>query len=256
MPLTAEAPARRQATLRKRIVSYFVRRVSMAAKNPRNSGAVNKSGTIIADLEPDQGWERLLRYCARPAFAQKRLRQIDAEHLVYESRKPEPGERVSQLLTPLELLNRLATLIPPFRLSSATGIAPMAYWRPMRRFDRPLQCWRRHPSRHQPRRMPWRRKRRSPGSPICLGAAAGAHRRSVPAHLPQVRRRDSNHRFHRRDAEGPPPSARRGWRAAWLGEAASLAPTCEVRRLVRQMNRKHYAYSIPVCCRPTRLMLL
>jgi len=30
------------------------------------------------------GLERLLRYCARPAFAVERLREIDAEHLVYE----------------------------------------------------------------------------------------------------------------------------------------------------------------------------
>ena len=62
-----------------------------------------------------QGLERLLRYCARPAFAQERLRQIDAEHLVYESPKPGPGGRVSQILTPLELMDRLAALIPPPR---------------------------------------------------------------------------------------------------------------------------------------------
>ena len=37
----------------------------------------------------------------------------DAEHLVYESPKPGPGGRVSQILTPLELMDRLAALIPP-----------------------------------------------------------------------------------------------------------------------------------------------
>jgi hypothetical protein len=31
------------------------------------------------------GRERLLRYCARPPFALERLRELDAEHLVYES---------------------------------------------------------------------------------------------------------------------------------------------------------------------------
>lgn len=45
-----------------------------------------------------QGLERLLRYCARPAFAQERLRQLDPEHLVYESKKPGPGGLVSVLL--------------------------------------------------------------------------------------------------------------------------------------------------------------
>ena len=59
-----------------------------------------------------QGLERLLRYCARPAFALERLREIDAEHLVYESVKPGAGGSVSLMLTPLELIERLAALIP------------------------------------------------------------------------------------------------------------------------------------------------
>jgi hypothetical protein len=57
----------------------------------------------------------LLRYCARPAFALERLREIDPEHLVYESVKPGPGGSVSLLLTPMQLLDHLATLIPPPR---------------------------------------------------------------------------------------------------------------------------------------------
>jgi hypothetical protein len=61
------------------------------------------------------GLERLLRYCARPAFALERLREIDPEHLVYESTKPGPGGNVSLLLTPMQLLDRLAALIPPPR---------------------------------------------------------------------------------------------------------------------------------------------
>ena len=59
--------------------------------------------------------ERLLRYCARPVFALERLRQIDAEHLVYESIKSGHGGSVGLLLTPLERLERLAALIPPPR---------------------------------------------------------------------------------------------------------------------------------------------
>jgi hypothetical protein len=43
------------------------------------------------------------------------LREIDAEHLVYESIKPGPGGSVSLMLTPLELIERLAALIPPPR---------------------------------------------------------------------------------------------------------------------------------------------
>jgi hypothetical protein len=38
-----------------------------------------------------------------------------ADHLVYESIKPGPGGSVSLMLTPLELIERLAALIPPPR---------------------------------------------------------------------------------------------------------------------------------------------
>ncbi|MBN8520243.1 MAG: transposase [Candidatus Accumulibacter sp.] len=55
------------------------------------------------------------RYGARPAFALERWREIDAEHLVYESVKPGPGGSVSVMLTPLERIERLAALIPPPR---------------------------------------------------------------------------------------------------------------------------------------------
>ena len=44
------------------------------------------------------GLERLLRYCARPAFALRRLREIYPEHLVYESFKPGPGGSVTLIV--------------------------------------------------------------------------------------------------------------------------------------------------------------
>ena len=69
----------------------------------------------FAEANDRQGLERLLRYCARPAFAQERLRQLDPEHLVYESKKPGPGGKVSVRLTPHQLLDRLSALIPPAR---------------------------------------------------------------------------------------------------------------------------------------------
>ncbi|MCQ1550681.1 MAG: transposase, partial [Candidatus Accumulibacter phosphatis] len=48
-------------------------------------------------------------------FALERWREIDAEHLIYESVKPGPGGRISLMLTPLERIERLAALIPPPR---------------------------------------------------------------------------------------------------------------------------------------------
>jgi hypothetical protein len=59
------------------------------------------------------GLERLLRYCARPAFSLERLRESDAERLVYESVKRGASGSVNLMLTPLELIERLAALIPP-----------------------------------------------------------------------------------------------------------------------------------------------
>jgi hypothetical protein len=45
---------------------------------------------VVVEGEDREGMERLLRYCARPAFALERPRQIDPEHLVHESVKPGP----------------------------------------------------------------------------------------------------------------------------------------------------------------------
>ncbi len=63
---------------------------------------------------PDRaGLERLLRYCARPPFALDRLRQRGAE-LVYYCPKPQSGGKQADLvLTPLELIERIAALVPP-----------------------------------------------------------------------------------------------------------------------------------------------
>jgi hypothetical protein len=52
-------------------------------------------------------------YCAIAPVRRLHWSVIDSEHLVYESIKPGPGGSVSLLLTPLELLDRRAALIPP-----------------------------------------------------------------------------------------------------------------------------------------------
>lgn len=118
--LAPETVQRLQATIRKRIVRLFVRRGRLdkaegdALCACEHGGGFSLDAGVRIEANDRQGLERLLRYCA-PAFAQERLRQIDAEHLVDESPKPGPGGRVSQILTPLELMDRLAALIPPPR---------------------------------------------------------------------------------------------------------------------------------------------
>jgi hypothetical protein len=59
--------------------------------------------------------ERLLRYCARPPFALERLELLDAERVVYRLPKPQRDGTTALTLTPLELIDHLAALIPPPR---------------------------------------------------------------------------------------------------------------------------------------------
>jgi hypothetical protein len=44
------------------------------------------------------------------------LHQHDAEHLVYDIAKPRPDGPRALVLTPLELINRVAGLVPPPRV--------------------------------------------------------------------------------------------------------------------------------------------
>ena len=119
--LTAEQMAHLQRTIRQRIVRLFVRRglldkaEGQAMITCEHDGGFSLDTSVRIEAHDRQGLERLLRYCARPAFAQERLRQLDAEHLVYESKKHGPGGKVSVLLTPHQLLDRLSALIPPPR---------------------------------------------------------------------------------------------------------------------------------------------
>lgn len=67
------------------------------------------------------GLERLLRYCARPPFALEHLQQLDAEHLVYHSPKSRPERPSALVLTPLELIDKIAALVPPPRTAAVGG---------------------------------------------------------------------------------------------------------------------------------------
>ena len=119
--LTPEQISRIGRSIRQRITNIFVRRGFLdkaegeALRTASHDGGFSLDANVRIEANDRQGLERLLRYCARPAFAQERLRQIDPEHLIYESKKPGPGGKVSVLLTPHQLLDRLAALIPPPR---------------------------------------------------------------------------------------------------------------------------------------------
>ncbi len=86
-----------------------------AMANWAHGGGFSLDASVRIEGADRPGRERLLRTCARPALALERWREIDAEHLVYEGIKPGPGGSISLMLTPPELIKRLAALIPPPR---------------------------------------------------------------------------------------------------------------------------------------------
>ena len=73
------------------------------------------ASVTIADWDR-HGLERLVRYCARPPLSQERLGRLNDETLVYSLRKPTLDGRTELIMTPLELLDRLAHLITPPRI--------------------------------------------------------------------------------------------------------------------------------------------
>lgn len=79
-----------------------------------------------------EGLERLLRYCARPAFSLERLSILSDGRVAYLLRKPRRNGATHLVLEPLAFLARIASLIPPPRyplLRLAGVFAPSSSWR-------------------------------------------------------------------------------------------------------------------------------
>ena len=125
--IDATAVAQVQTDLRRRILRAFVGRGLLESLEAKEMLAYKHSGFsvdagVCIEAHDRAALERLLRYCARPPFAMERLRKEGAE-LVYRCAKQhsEPGSdkrgaRVDELhLTPLELIDRIAALVPPPR---------------------------------------------------------------------------------------------------------------------------------------------
>ena len=125
--IESTAVAQAQAWLRKRILRAFVRCDLIEKADAKEMLAYQHSGFsldagVCIEEHDRAALERLLRYCARPPLAMDRLRKEGAS-LVYRCAKQhsEPtsdkqGRKVDELvLTPLELIHRIAALIPPPR---------------------------------------------------------------------------------------------------------------------------------------------
>ena len=97
----------------------FVRRGLLPADDAQamgqwqHGGGFSVDGSVRLEAADRAERERPLRYCARPPFALDRWRERDREHLIYDPPKAGPGGSGPQRLTPRELLDRLAALVPP-----------------------------------------------------------------------------------------------------------------------------------------------
>jgi hypothetical protein len=83
-----------------------------------HSGGFSVDGSVRLPDWDRGGLERLARYCARPAFSAERLDRWDGDTWVYRLKRPLAQGEMSLVLTPLELLSRLAALVPPPRRHS------------------------------------------------------------------------------------------------------------------------------------------
>jgi hypothetical protein len=120
--LTPEDLAAVQQQVRARVLRWFARAGTLDPADAQDMAGWHHGGGFSLDASiriegPDRaGLERLLRYCARPPFALERLEQVADNQLVYRFPKPQPDGSTQLRLTPLELIERLAALIPPPRL--------------------------------------------------------------------------------------------------------------------------------------------
>ncbi len=181
-----------------RLLRLFVRRGLLPADDAQamahwdHGGGFSLERSVRIAAADRAERERLLRYCARPPFALVRLSELDPEYLLYESAKPGPGASGPLLQTPLQLLDRLATLVPPPRVDRHR------YFAVLRCAGAQLTAARRghHPRAGGDHRAA--RTHRRTGSPsrrsLRLGHAARPHLRSVPARVFPLWRRNADHR--------------------------------------------------------------
>jgi hypothetical protein len=138
--LDEHAFAAMQACMRRRLLRVFVRRALLPADGAQvmgqwaHGGGFSVHASLRIETADRAARERLLGYCARPPFALEWLRKLDPEHLLYAS--TQPGRTGPLRLTPLQLLDRLAALIPPPRVHRDRYFGVLARTAAKRKFPR------------------------------------------------------------------------------------------------------------------------
>jgi hypothetical protein len=103
----------------------------------RDGAAVDQAGwnleaSVRIAADDDFGREHLLRYCARPPLSLARLVELPNRKIGYRIKKLRNGRSKLRIMTPLELLARLAALVPPPRhplVRFHGAFAPRSSWR-------------------------------------------------------------------------------------------------------------------------------
>jgi hypothetical protein len=116
---SGESP--RPATARRAPVAGLRPSVGLGDAATRLPAGFSVDASVRIEGEDRAGIERLVRYCARPPFALERLHTLEGSasltspesRLLYRFPKPDVNGRTEILLTPLELLERLARFVPP-----------------------------------------------------------------------------------------------------------------------------------------------
>ena len=138
--LTQERIDAVQGKVRRRVLKAFVRRGWLEPDEAQemlqwdHAGGFSIDASVRIEAWDRAALERLLRYCARPPFANDRLEWDDPaqQTVLYHLPKPAPDGRLVLKLQPLELIDKLVALIPPPRRHRHRYhgvLAPNAPWR-------------------------------------------------------------------------------------------------------------------------------
>ncbi len=136
----------------------------VVATSPERDGAAvddmgfNLEASVRIDADDDFGREHLLRYCARPPLSLARLTELPGGKISYRIKKLRNRGSKVRIMTPLDLLARLAALIPPPRhplVRFHGAFAPRSSWRrdvvPKPRDRTPKLTHAHSPTPHTPR---------------------------------------------------------------------------------------------------------
>ena len=111
-----------QERVRLRVLKNFKRSGLLEAHDVENmktwngGGGFSVNGSAYIHENDREGLERLIRYCARPPFSMERITKQPDGNIIYQLNKPLPNGQTLLRLTSLELIEKLAALVPPPRI--------------------------------------------------------------------------------------------------------------------------------------------